>query len=125
VRTNRKPIKGAYGPSRLDRHSHAGRGHDSLHQQADSSRGHRTLDPGGPRRHRDLNRNRIAEIAVTHAKASGWPEGLAAAYLGKILRYDIGSRELEAIELFWKRCHELGLLRKLRPMNLYVKPVQQ
>ena len=70
-------------------------------------------------RYRDLNRNRIVEIAVTHAKASGWPEGLAAAYLGKILRYDIGSRELEAIELFWKRCRALGLIERLRPMKLY------
>ncbi len=76
-------------------------------------------------RYRDLNRSRVAKIAETHAKASGWPEGLAAAYLGRILRYDIGSRELEAIELFWKRCHKLGLIRQLRPMNLYVKPVQQ
>lgn len=74
-------------------------------------------------RHRDLNRNRITEIAATHAKASGWPEGLAAAYLGRILRYDIGPRELEGIELFWKRCHKLRLLRQLRPMNLYAKPL--
>ena len=73
-------------------------------------------------RYRDLNRNRVAEIAATHAKASGWPGGLAAAYLGKILRYDIGSRELEAIELFWKRCHKLGLIKRLRPLKLYANP---
>jgi len=71
------------------------------------------------RRYRNFNRNRVAEIATAHAKASGWPEGLAAAYLGKILRYDIGSRELEAIELFWQRCHDLGLLERLRPIKLY------
>ena len=71
------------------------------------------------RRYRDLNRDRVTEIATTHAKASGWPAGLAAAYLSKILRYDIGSRELEAIELFWKRCHELGLIKRLRPLKLY------
>ena len=70
-------------------------------------------------RHRDLNRDRTTEIAATHAKASGWPEGLAAAYLGRILRYDVGSRELEGIELFWKRCHNLGLIKRLRPMRLY------
>lgn len=70
-------------------------------------------------RYRDLNRSRVVEIAATHARTSGWPEGLAAAYLGRILRYDIGSRELEAIELFWKRCHELGLIKRLRPMKLY------
>jgi len=70
-------------------------------------------------RYRELNRNRVAEIAGTHAEASGWPEELAAEYLGEILRYDIGSRELEAIELFWKRCHDLGLIDRLRPLKLY------
>ena len=70
-------------------------------------------------KHRDLNRNRVTGIAGAHAMASGWPEGLAAAYLGKILRYDIGSRELEAIELFWKRCRALGLIERLRPMKMY------
>lgn len=78
--------------------------------------------PGILGRYRDLNRNRVAEIAATHAKASGWPEGLAAAYLGRILRYDIGPREIEGIELFWNHCHKLGLLRKLRPMRLYLHP---
>ena len=71
------------------------------------------------RRNRDVNRDRVAEIAAAHAKASGWPQGLAAAYLGRILRYDIGSRELEGIELFWNRCHDLGLIERLRPMKLY------
>jgi len=70
-------------------------------------------------RYRKLNRNRVAEIAGTHAEASGWPEELAAEYLGEILRYDIGSRELEAIELFWSKCHDLGLIDGLRPMKLY------
>jgi chorismate dehydratase len=70
-------------------------------------------------KYRDLNRSRIVEIAATHARASGWPEGLAAAYLGKILRYDIGSRELQAIEMFWSKCHDLGLIERLRPMKLY------
>jgi chorismate dehydratase len=70
-------------------------------------------------RYRELNRNRVAEIAGTHAEASGWPEEIAAEYLGEILRYDIGSRELEAIELFWSKCHDLGLIDGLRPMKLY------
>ena len=73
-------------------------------------------------RYRELNRGRTAEIAAAHADASGWPEELAAEYLSEILRYDIGSHELEAIELFWKRCHELGLIGNLRPMRLYRNP---
>jgi chorismate dehydratase len=75
--------------------------------------------PGVLGRYRDLNRGRISEIAAAHAAASGWPEGLARKYLGKILRYEIGSRELQAIELFWRRCHALGLIDRLRPMKLY------
>jgi chorismate dehydratase len=68
---------------------------------------------------RDRNRNRIEEIAAVHALGSGWPEELAVEYLSEILRYDLGSRELEAIELFWSRCRELGLIGRLRPMRLY------
>ena len=68
---------------------------------------------------RDLNRYRSSEIAASHAVPSGWPEDLARRYLGEILRYEIGSRELEAIELFWQRCHALGLIERVRPMRLY------
>jgi chorismate dehydratase len=68
---------------------------------------------------RDRNRGRIAEIAAKHALASGWPEALAVEYLGEILRYDLGPRELEAIELFWSKCHDLSLIERMRPMRLY------
>ena len=70
-------------------------------------------------RRRELNRPRINEIVAAHAAGSGWPKDLAAEYLGKILRYELGSRELESIELFWSRCHGLGLIDDLRPMKLY------
>ena len=66
---------------------------------------------------RDRNRHRIPEIVRAHA--NGWPFDLANRYLGEILRYDVGRRELEAIELFWSRCHALGLIEALRPMRLY------
>lgn len=66
------------------------------------------------------NRNRIPEIADIHA--DGWPLDLARHYLENILRYDIGRRELESIELFWSRCHELGHFRHLRQLKLYSTP---
>ena len=75
--------------------------------------------PARLRRCRDRNRRRTTEIAATHAAASGWPQELAANYLGGILRYELGPRELEAIELFWSKCHDLGLIERLRPLNLY------
>jgi len=70
-------------------------------------------------RRRELNRPRISEIVATHAHSSGWPESLALEYLGDVLRYGLGPRELESIELFWLRCRDLGLIDGLRPMKLY------
>jgi chorismate dehydratase len=78
-------------------------------------------DLGGlPRTLADLrlrNRRRIPEIVAAHA--NGWPRDLALRYLGEILRYDVGEPELAAIELFWSRCHALGIIERLRPMRLY------
>jgi chorismate dehydratase len=73
--------------------------------------------PATLRRYRERNLLRIPEIVSTHA--DGWPADLANRYLGHILRYDLGPRELESIELFWGRCHALGLINDLRPMRLY------
>ena len=75
--------------------------------------------PGLLGRCRDRNRGRTEEIAASHAAPSGWPEELAVEYLGKILHYDLGPRELEAIDLFWSKCHDLGLIERLRPMKLH------
>ena len=70
-------------------------------------------------RRRELNSVRIGEIVAAHASASGWPGELAAEYLGDILRYGLGSRELESIESFWARCRTLGLMTAVRPLKLY------
>ena len=70
-------------------------------------------------RRREINRRFIPDIVASHAAASGWPEDLATRYLGRILRYELGVRELESVELFWSRCHELGLIDQLRPMKIY------
>jgi chorismate dehydratase len=75
--------------------------------------------PGFLGRCRDLNRSRTAEIVARHAAALGWPEELAARYLDDVLRYDLGPRELEGIELFWSKCHALGLIDHLRPLKLH------
>jgi chorismate dehydratase len=73
-------------------------------------------------RRREINRRRIPDIVAAHAAASGWPEDLAAEYLGRILRYELGARELESVELFWSRCHKLGLINQLCPMRFYRHP---
>ena len=73
--------------------------------------------PAKLRECRKRNSLRIPEIVSAHA--DGWPPDLAARYLGEILHYELGDRELEAIELFWSHCHALGIIDHLRPMKLY------
>lgn len=58
----------------------------------------------------NLNLGRLDQIVDTYAAPHGWPADLAADYLGKILRYRLGPRELDAIEYFRIRLVELGLI---------------
>lgn len=68
---------------------------------------------------RRANAGRIDEITAAHAERVGWEPGLARHYLGGLLRYGIGERELEAMRRFWQRAHELGLTPHHRPLRLY------
>ncbi len=70
-------------------------------------------------RRRAENLHRISEVATRHAQAAGWPQELAEHYLGQLLRYDLGQRELKAITTFWERCRRLGLIQSIRPLSLY------
>jgi chorismate dehydratase len=68
---------------------------------------------------RRTNADRTDRIAAEHAPSAGWPLDLARQYLGRFLRYQLGSTELRAIERFWRRAHELELIPRLRPMELH------
>ncbi|MEJ2188796.1 MAG: menaquinone biosynthesis protein [Acidobacteriota bacterium] len=70
-------------------------------------------------RRREANRRRIPQIVATWAEPLGWPAELARRYLADILLFELGPRELKSIELFWTKCHALGLVDRLRPMRLY------
>jgi chorismate dehydratase len=78
--------------------------------------------PARLRRLRQINCSRIPEIVERHAPPSGWPVPLAEHYLGNLIRYGLGERELKAITEFWKRCHDLDLIERLRPLELYTRP---
>lgn len=67
----------------------------------------------------ELNLAQLPEVASRCGRASGWPVPLAERYLGDILQYHIGGRELEAIQLFWSHCRQLGLTPAQRPLDLY------
>ncbi len=57
-----------------------------------------------------VNLGRLDELVSTYAAPHGWPADLAADYLGRILRYTVGPRELEAIAYFRGRLVALGLV---------------
>lgn len=75
--------------------------------------------PNRLNRIRRANRDRLSEIAASHAANSGWPEDLAVSYLTRNLRYRLGPAELGGMEEFWQVCHEEGLIDELRPLRLY------
>ena len=71
------------------------------------------------RRQRETNRGRIHDIIDRHASERGWDRELAEHYLCALLRFDLGQRELKAMTVFWQRCHALGLIDEVRPLELY------
>ena len=68
---------------------------------------------------RRRNVDRLDQIAARLGPAEGWPVDLARRYLGEMLRYETGSRQLQAIERFWQRAYELHLIPHQRPLALY------
>lgn len=72
---------------------------------------------------RRANVDRLEQIAADAAERHGWSEGLAVHYLRDLLRYEVGPRHLEAMQLFWNRAAELKLVDRCRPLSLYA-PMQ-
>lgn len=68
---------------------------------------------------RRANAARIDRIAASCADRHGWTPRLARHYLGDLLEYEITPRHLEAMERFWRRAAELGLVARRRPMAIY------
>jgi chorismate dehydratase len=65
----------------------------------------------------------LREIIERHAVPRGWPAGLALQYLTIYLRYDLGQREIEAIEAFNRKCAEHGIVpNPPAPLHSYRAP---
>jgi chorismate dehydratase len=60
----------------------------------------------------------VREIITRHAIPRGWPAGMALQYLTIYLKYDIGPREIQAIELFHRKAAQHGLIEQARPLVL-------
>lgn len=64
------------------------------------------------------NCNHIDRIVARHAENHGWPNELALDYLTRNLSFEIGPRQLEAIERFGVMANDFGLIDNLRPLHL-------
>lgn len=65
----------------------------------------------------------VESIIAEHAVPSGWPAGTARRYLLENLKFDIGSRELNAIRQFHRLAHHYGALeREPRPLHIIEPP---
>jgi len=67
---------------------------------------------------REANAGRIDEIVRAYAGPLGWPDDLAREYLGRVLHYHIGPRELEAIGRFADLAATLGLIAVPRELSV-------
>jgi chorismate dehydratase len=62
----------------------------------------------------------VRDIITRFAIPRGWPAGMALQYLTLYLKFDIGPRQLEAIELFHRKAAEHGLIpNPPAPLKLY------
>ena len=68
---------------------------------------------------RQRNADRLDDIVDRHHAAHGWPRSLAHRYLDEILRYDVGPRELEAIERFSSLAADAGFISSVRPIRVH------
>lgn len=68
-------------------------------------------------RQRRHNQSRIDWIVTRRAADRGWPLDLARDYLGRMLRFDLGDQEREAVERFFDLAAEAGVLDARRPTN--------
>jgi chorismate dehydratase len=62
---------------------------------------------------------RIDDIIERHAVPRGWPAELARQYLTENLKFDVGARELEAIELFHRMAAEEGVIGNSFPLKVW------
>jgi len=66
-------------------------------------------------KHRNLAR--LNDLIDAAAPANNWPVDIARTYLGRLLCYEIGPRQLQAIERFALLAHRHGLIDRPRPLD--------
>lgn len=74
------------------------------------------------RQAREQGMTHVQEIVREEAARRGWPEETALTYLTRLLRFDLdlseNSPQRRAIELFFRRCRDAGILPQCRPIRV-------
>jgi chorismate dehydratase len=68
---------------------------------------------------RERNASRLAEIVARYAPGHGWPLDLAQQYLGELLKFEIGPRQIEAIRRFGDEAAAAGVIPAAQPLRLH------
>lgn len=68
-------------------------------------------------RQRRHNLERVEQFVSSVAVKRGWPADLAQQYLTRMLRFAVGPRERQAIELFFDLAHKHKLIPRRRPTH--------
>lgn len=63
-------------------------------------------------RQRRHNATRLGWIAQQHAPSFGWDIAQARDYLGRMLRYDVRARDIDAVRVFLQHAHSMGLIAR-------------
>ncbi len=64
------------------------------------------------------NFTRMEVLAQQWAKEHRWPRRTALTYLRDLLDYDLGPPQLDAMRLFWKECADLGIIDRLKKIEI-------
>jgi len=67
---------------------------------------------------RDANLAQLDALVAHYAPRHGWPIDLATRYLGRILHYRVGPRELDAMRRFADMAAALGLIERAQPLRV-------
>lgn len=70
-------------------------------------------------RQRGCNTVGIDAIAGMYASSYGWERDAAKRYLGQVLRYQAGPKQIESIERFAQEAAQLGVISQARPLRMY------
>jgi predicted solute-binding protein len=70
-------------------------------------------------RAKERGKAEIEQIIEHYARPRGWPAELARQYLTRNLQFDIGPRQIEAMQRFHDLAAAEGIIARPRPLEIF------